>query len=416
MKKRLISMILCLAMALTMMPVTGLAAEKEPAKNVETAVASELVSEAKNVNAQLPEVASFWSNGIDEIRAMTSTTAKAAYTPTTKTVWMTETKQTESVYIGDTRNVRVSGVGVKSFSSDKKAVATVDANGKVTALKEGTAKIKITLTTGKYMYLTVKVADPYKAQTVYGSDLYDYDHSVTVPMAGVDAFNVIQGGVLIISTSMEPSTATSTRSWKSSNKKCVQIFQNPTNDGQCDIIGVKPGTATVTVTTSNGKKAKWKINVVANKVTVQPTKPSSSYIKNTYYEMDNGKKIGTNGMELKSIEIVRPTSSGDQAKVICEFYVINGYFKKMTKIAAFDMFKLSFGSTQIVNGRTSKAIKVSIKQYSSGVVKLTFTGDQVLNPDYDLRSMTPEQWNNAISYSAGTLYEGNYRFLTYGYK
>ncbi|MCI7107718.1 MAG: Ig-like domain-containing protein [Lachnospiraceae bacterium] len=74
---------------------------------------------------------------------------------------------------GFTKKLSVSGGTVKSWSSNKKSVATVDKKGKVTAKKAGKATITATLTDGTKLKCNVTVKDnKYSASKITTSDVY----------------------------------------------------------------------------------------------------------------------------------------------------------------------------------------------------------------------------------------------------
>ncbi len=88
---------------------------------------------------------------------------------------------------GFTKKLSVSNGKVKSWSSSKKAVATVDKKGKVTAKKNGKAVITATLTDGSKLKCTVKVvANKYSASKPTLSDCYYGDAIASVYSAQYD--------------------------------------------------------------------------------------------------------------------------------------------------------------------------------------------------------------------------------------
>ena len=121
---------------------------------------------------------------------------------------------------------------VYGTSSDL-AVATVDANGKVTAIKAG--KTTITVTTedgGKTASCSVTV----NAKTVSG---------VTLDKASVE---LTEGDKTMLTAIVTPSYATNKNvEWSSSNESVASV-----QDGV--ITAIKPGVATITVTTEDGGK------------------------------------------------------------------------------------------------------------------------------------------------------------------
>lgn len=96
----------------------------------------------------------------------------SAYVDQTKAkATISQTKAT--ITKGFTKKLSVSNGKVKSWSSSKKAVATVDKKGKVTAKKTGKAVITATLTDGSKLKCTVKVVEnKYSATKPTLSDCY----------------------------------------------------------------------------------------------------------------------------------------------------------------------------------------------------------------------------------------------------
>lgn len=125
-----------------------------------------------------------------------------------------------------------------TWSSSKASVASVDANGVVTANKKGTAVI--TATTAGGLKAECKV-------------------TVTIPATKVyltPSLCIKKGSSTTLTASVFPKDTTDKITWKTSNKKVVTV------SSKGKIKGVKTGKATITVTTSNGKKATCKVTVV----------------------------------------------------------------------------------------------------------------------------------------------------------
>ncbi len=118
-----------------------------------------------------------------------------------------------------------------SWSSSNSAVASVDANGKVTALKAGTATI------------TVKTAD--------GGYTAKCSVTVQVKVAGVSlnktSLTLYEGGTQTLTATVTPSNSSNKSvSWSSSNTSVVTV------DASGKVTAVKAGTATITVKTADG--------------------------------------------------------------------------------------------------------------------------------------------------------------------
>ena len=130
-----------------------------------------------------------------------------------------------------------------TWSSSNSSVATVDDNGKVTAVKIGTATI------------TVTTEDGGKSATC--------EVSVVIPVSGVSlnksSLELNEGETETLYATVTPSDATNkVVTWKSSNTSVATVNA----DGK--VTAVKAGTATITVTTENGgKTATCEVSVIA---------------------------------------------------------------------------------------------------------------------------------------------------------
>ena len=133
-----------------------------------------------------------------------------------------------------------------TWKSSSTKIATVDANGKVTPVGEGTATITVTTVKknakGKAMSASVKVTvvDPAKATGI------QLDQSGTISMKA--------GETLQLTATLTPATATSAITWSTSGKSVATVDANGL------VTALKKGTVTITAA-SNGKKATVKIQV-----------------------------------------------------------------------------------------------------------------------------------------------------------
>ncbi|MBQ9641922.1 MAG: Ig-like domain-containing protein [Bacteroidaceae bacterium] len=136
-----------------------------------------------------------------------------------------------------------------SWTSSNRSVATVDDNGNVTAVGEGTAFITFDPVVGPevYCYVTVKsVPDPTSIEL------------------STNNISIVEKETATLTYTLSPSNAASTVTWQSSNSNIATV----TNDGV--VTGVKEGTAQITATTANGKSASCTVNVV--KSVISPTR------------------------------------------------------------------------------------------------------------------------------------------------
>ena len=130
-----------------------------------------------------------------------------------------------------------------TWSSSSKKIATVDENGLVMPLKEGTATITVKTHNGKKDTVKVKIVDPNKPTGV------ELTVSGTVDLRS--------DRTLQLYANMKPATATRSLTWTSSNKKVATVDENGL------VTPLKAGTTTITVKTHNGKKDTVKIKVQA---------------------------------------------------------------------------------------------------------------------------------------------------------
>ncbi|MBQ8506169.1 MAG: Ig-like domain-containing protein, partial [Clostridia bacterium] len=129
-----------------------------------------------------------------------------------------------------------------TWSTSAKKTATVDENGLVTPVKEGTATITVKTYNGKKDTVKVKVVDPKKVAAV------ELNYSGTVKLQ--------LGETLQLNAAVLPATAETTLTWSSSSKKVATVDENGL------VTSVKAGTTTITVKSANGKKDTVKVKVV----------------------------------------------------------------------------------------------------------------------------------------------------------
>ena len=129
-----------------------------------------------------------------------------------------------------------------TWSSNKESVATVDSNGKVTAVAPGEATITVTADGSKTATCTVTVSPATVAVTGVSLD------KTTAQMK--------PGETLKLTATVEPPTATNKNVTWSSNKESVA-----TVDSNGKVTAVAPGEATITVTADGSKTATCTVNV-----------------------------------------------------------------------------------------------------------------------------------------------------------
>lgn len=212
-----------------------------------------------------------------------------------------------------------------TWKTSKAKYATVDGNGLVTAVKNGTTIISVTTDNGRQASVKVKVISPPKAKKVnlnvggtvtlnvgdtlqlYGSvEPIEADQAITwrtsrKKVAGVTASGLVTalaagkatitakargksakvkvvvvdpfaptgvalsatgtvtmkvGETLVLGATLAPDTARTVLTWKTSAKRVAAV------DGNGVVTALRRGSATITVRTANGKRAKVRIKVV----------------------------------------------------------------------------------------------------------------------------------------------------------
>ncbi len=179
-----------------------------------------------------------------------------------------------TLYEGQSRTVKArinSSAYDKSvtWASTNPAVATVDANGKITAVAPGSATIYCLNSAGAYKSVSVKVKiqlpTKVKLNKRSGSMYPGQEYQL---IATISPSTVVQPEALALS-------------WTSSNSKVVMV----TDTGY--VYAIAPGTARITVTTANGKKAACRVTVkkrLATSVTI--VNPYDCFQVGGIYDLD----------------------------------------------------------------------------------------------------------------------------------
>lgn len=141
-----------------------------------------------------------------------------------------------------------------AWKSSKKKVASVSADGLVTAKKKGAATIAVKTANGLTARVKVKVVAASKTEA--DGDQAGSVRPTAVTLNQTGAVTVKVGETLQLTATLAPEGAQSALKWKTSNGKIAKI------DAKGKVVGVKPGACTVGVVTENRKTAKVKIKVV----------------------------------------------------------------------------------------------------------------------------------------------------------
>lgn len=165
-----------------------------------------------------------------------------------------------TVTLNDPDNVLMNESNIILWSSDDETVATVDANGVVTAKSEGTAYIKASIAEGKYMaQCKVTVTEPVVALAV-----------ISMPETSV---SLMAGAQKALEAILTPADATEAIAWTSSDENVVQITADSTAANKAVITALKEGTVTITAAaaTNTEVKAECTVTVTASGALITST-------------------------------------------------------------------------------------------------------------------------------------------------
>ncbi|MDE6048419.1 MAG: Ig-like domain-containing protein, partial [Paramuribaculum sp.] len=174
-----------------------------------------------------------------------------------------------------------------SWSTSQEAVATVDANGLVTAIQAGKAVITAKTVTGVQAYCNVTVV----AKTVAVSGL-----SLNHVKAEIIESNVLQ---LIATVSPEDATDKSVV-WISSDETIGTVSP----DGL--FTAIKPGKVIVTATASNGLTATCEITVIEKPSGVEGIESDSAQVRvenDNIFAPDGSEVFDLNGRRVKPVAL-----------------------------------------------------------------------------------------------------------------
>lgn len=250
--------------------------------------------------------------------------------------------------------------GAVTWTSSNSAIASVEADGTVTGKKTGEAVI--TAATAGGLTATCKVTVIISTEKIYLTP----------------ALCIKKGSTKTLKASIFPANTTDKVTWSTSNKKVVTV----TAKGK--IKGVKTGTATITATMTNGKKATCKVTVVKsakkassiklNKKTLTMKKGAYTQLKATLSKKSTDKvtwsssnkkvaKVDANGVitALKGGTVTITAKAASGKKATCKVTVK----ESATKV------KLNKTKATLKKGSTLK-LKATVTP-SSSTDKLTWT-------------------------------------------
>ncbi len=256
---------------------------------------------------------------------------------------------------------------VFSFTSSNKTVATVDAQGVLTAVSGGKATITVKTHNGKSAKLTVTVNDPNAPESVELNE----SGTVYLPL----------GGELQLEATLYPETAESELTWKSTKTTYAKIDE----DGL--VTGVKVGTSTVGVITHNGKTDTITVKVVnPNKVAAVTLDQSGT----VYLSVGDTLELNA-AVQPYTVEADTTWSSSSKTVATVDDGVVEA---------------LKVGSAKITVKAGGKSASVTVKVVDPSVadsVVLDQSGTVTINIGQELQlnaEMKPETAENEIAWSS----------------
>lgn len=183
-----------------------------------------------------------------KVGVYTAKIKKATVSPTEKTLDVGQSVALKTKVKSPSKGV----ANLFTWTSSNKKVASVDANGKVKALKAGTATITGTAADGSKKKVTCKITVKQPVKEI----------SITPASAQIS-----EGQTVTLTANVSPADASNKNiAWTSSNAEVATV------DGNGVVTGKKAGNATITATATDGsgKSASATVNVIAKNDSANP--------------------------------------------------------------------------------------------------------------------------------------------------
>ncbi|MDR3344977.1 MAG: Ig-like domain-containing protein [Oscillospiraceae bacterium] len=254
----------------------------------------------------------------------------------------------------------------KTWKSASAAIATVDANGKITGKKVGTATVRVTIANGKYadVKVTVKVAPA---------------PSKIAPNAAAATLGV--GQTFAAKVTYTPYYAVKGVTWKSSNTKIATVSTSGV------IKGIAKGTATITATSQKSSKIKTTLKITVKSA---PTKLALPAALSLAVGQTGAPKVTTTPSNAQT---TRTWSSSNKAIATVD---ANGKITPLKKGTVYITVKS-------YNGKVSNKLKLTVtakpKPTKIAVDKtaVTLGASQTFKPKL---TFTPYYANTGVSYKS----------------
>lgn len=285
-----------------------------------------------------------------------------------------------------------------TFQSARKKIATVNAKGVVTGKKTGTTKITVTSKVNKKVKATVKVIVVKKVPAKV--------------VLNKKNLSLTKGATAVLKATVTPAKAYSKGgTWTSSNKKVAAV------SGNGKVTAKAAGTAKITYTTLNGKKATCKVTVTEN-VPPSPTVPATTpavtatppavSIEAPSRKTQLGDKTATAYTVAKDTSYTIHIGTGDTALAISSEQLTAAFGSEITAAAAESVYNSWNDVNKVAiekkfgNGTISAGER---KEDGSRTVTITDISADY-NGSYDMKIVKAEGQENIYVVEAKALTEG----------
>ncbi len=179
------------------------------------------------------------------------------------------------------------------------------------------------------------------------------------------------GKKLTLKATLKPVGVETTLTWSSSNKKVAKVTQKGV------VKAVKPGKATITVKTGNGRKASCKITVVANGTKIDKKHfPDAKFRKYVMTNFDKNKDGALSKAEIKAVKLINVIGYGiANLKGVELFNNLRTLYCSNNKLKALDVRKNT--KLERLNCENNKLKALDVRRNTK--LKFLYCNNNILN-------------------------------------
>lgn len=187
-----------------------------------------------------------------------------------------------TLMVGETVTLEANIKDNLTWQSNDSQIVKIDAKGQIKALAVGKATITVKTKSGQKQTCQVNVVAK------------DEKIVLVEKLTITGKKEVMVASTIKLTASISPKDATNKNlKWQSSNSKIATVDQNG------KVKGIKTGSVTITVTSENGKKATYKIEVKAKNDTTKPNETAKPSENPTTTKPPQDKTVAVNGIKIK---------------------------------------------------------------------------------------------------------------------